>query len=67
MGSKKIFRNRLSSEQHLNLNEKGLALAIVLMSSAIAATATMAVAIRSYNHYVNSTRQSLADRAKDAA
>ena len=67
MGSKKIFRNRLSSEQHLNLNEKGLALAIVLMSSAIAATATMAVAIRSYNYYVNSTRQSLADRAKEAA
>ena len=40
---------------------------IVLMASAIAATTTMAVAIRSYNNYVNGTRQSLADRAKEAA
>ena len=40
---------------------------IVLMASAIAATTTMAVAMRSYNNYVNGTRQSLADRAKEAA
>ena len=40
---------------------------IVLMASAIAATTTMAIALRSYNIYVNGTRQSLADRAKEAA
>ena len=44
-----------------------LALAIVLMASAIAATTIMAVLIRSYNSYVNGTRQSLVDRAKEAA
>ena len=47
--------------------ESGLAMVIVLMASAIAATTTMAVAMRSYNNYVNGTRQSLADRAKEAA
>ena len=40
---------------------------IVLMASAIAATTAMAVAVRSYNNYVNSARQSLADKAKEAA
>ena len=50
-----------------NSYEHGLALAIVLMASAIAATTIMAVLIRSYNSYVNGTRQSLADRAKEAA
>ena len=40
---------------------------IVLMASAIAATTTIAVAIRSYNSYVNGTRQSLANRAKESA
>ena len=40
---------------------------LVLMVSAIAATTTMAVAIRSYNNYVNGSRQSLSDRAKEAA
>ncbi|QNI62132.1 hypothetical protein [Synechococcus sp. TAK9802] len=50
-----------------NANEHGLALAIVLMVSAIAATTITAVLIRSYNSYVNGTRQSLADRAKEAA
>ena len=37
------------------------------MASAIAATTTMAIAIRSYNNYVNGTKQSLADRAKETA
>ncbi len=48
-------------------HEQGLAMVIVLMASAIAATTTIAVAIRSYNSYVNGTRQSLASRAKEAA
>jgi hypothetical protein len=48
-------------------HEQGLAMAIVLMASAIAATTTVAVAMRSYNSYVNGTRQSLANRAKEAA
>ena len=51
----------------LRIQEKGLAMVIVLMASAIAAITTMAVATRAYNNYVNSTRQSLADRAKEAA
>ena len=42
-------------------------MAIVLVASAIAATTTIAVAMRSYNSYVNGTRQSLANRAKEAA
>ena len=42
-------------------------MAIVLMASAIAATTTVAVVMRSYNSYVNGTRQSLANRAKEAA
>ena len=42
-------------------------MAIVLVASAIAATTTIAVAMRSYNSYVNGTRQSLASRAKEAA
>ena len=50
-----------------NANEHGLALVIVLMVSAIAATTITTVLIRSYNSYVNGTRQSLADRAKEAA
>ena len=37
------------------------------MASAIAATTITAVLIRSYSSYVNGTRQSLADRAKEAA
>ena len=40
---------------------------IVLMASAIAATTAMAVLIRSYSNYVDSTKQSLADNAKEAA
>ena len=40
---------------------------VVLVVSAIAATTTMAVALRSYSSYVNGTRQSLSDRAKEAA
>ena len=67
MRSKKILRNRLYSEHHLNRHEKGLALVIVLMVSAIAATTITAVLIRSYSSYVNGTRQTLADRAKEAA
>ena len=47
--------------------EQGSAMAIVLVASAIAATTTIAVAMRSYNSYVNGTRQSLANRAKEAA
>ena len=42
-------------------------MAIVLVASAITATTTVAVAMRSYNSYVNGTRQSLANRAKEAA
>ena len=48
-------------------HEQGSAMAIVLVASAIAATTTIAVAMRSYNSYVNGTRQSLANRAKEAA
>ena len=53
--------------QYINHHEHGLAIVVVLMVSAIAATTTMAVALRSYNIYVNGTKQSLADRAKEAA
>ncbi len=53
--------------QYINHHEHGIALVIVLMVSAIAATTTMAVALSAYNSYVNGTRQSLADRAKEAA
>ena len=52
---------------YINHHEQGLAMVVVLMVSAIAATTTMAVALRSYNSYVNRTRQSLSDRAKEAA
>ena len=67
MKFKSIRTNILKSRINYNRHEHGLALVIVLMASAIAATTTMAVAIRSYNNYVNNTRQSLADRAKEAA
>ncbi len=56
-----------NGRRFINANEHGLALIIVLMVSAIAATTITAVLIRSYNSYVNGTRQSLADRAKEAA
>ena len=63
---KYIFRKaNLTTHQNRkfrNIHEDGLALAIVLMASAIAATTIMAVLIRSYNSYVNGTRQSLADK-----
>ena len=48
-------------------HEQGLTIVIVLMASAIAATTAMAVLIRSYSNYVDSTKQSLADNAKEAA
>ena len=67
MKFKTIPRNKLNFKSHTNRHEQGLAMAIVLMASAIAATTTVAVAIRSYNSYVNGTRQSLANRAKEAA
>ena len=53
--------------QYIDHHEHGLALVIVLLVSAIAATTTMAVTLSAYNSYVNGTRQSLADRAKEAA
>ena len=40
---------------------------IILAASAIAALTTMAIAMRAYNGYVNGAKQSLADRAKEAA
>ena len=58
---------KLKNKRFGNANEHGLALVIVLMVSAIAATTITAVLIRSYSSYVNGTRQSLADRAKEAA
>ena len=67
MKSDRLYRNKLYSNYNHHGHERGLAMVIVLMASAIAATTTMAVAIRSYNNYVNGTRQSLADRAKEAA
>ena len=60
---------RLSAQKRSRRHgqEQGSAMAIVLVASAIAATTTIAVAMRSYNSYVNGTRQSLANRAKEAA
>ncbi len=58
---------KLKTRKRFDRDQCGLAMVIVLMASAIGATATMAVAIRSYNNYVNGTRQTLADRAKEAA
>ena len=67
MKTNSIFRKKFYLKHNNHAHEYGLAMVIVLMASAIAATTTMAVAIRSYNNYVNGTRQSLADRAKEAA
>ena len=63
--TRKKQNHKLCTNQ--DISEKGSAIAIVLIASAIAATTTMAVALRSYNSYVNGTRQTLADRAKAAA
>ena len=64
---KKTYRDNLYLKCHGNEHESGIALVVVLMASAIAATTTMAVVLRSYSSYVNGTRQSLSDRAKEAA
>jgi len=64
---KKTYRDNLYLKRHGNEHESGIALVVVLMASAIAATTTMAVVLRSYSSYVNGTRQSLSDRAKEAA
>ena len=40
---------------------------VIVLMVIIVATTAMAVAVRSYNNYVNSARQSLADKAKEAA
>ena len=48
-------------------HERGMAMVIILAASAIAALTTMAIAMRAYNGYVNGAKQSLADRAKEAA
>ena len=61
---KKIKRTKQRQSNH---HEQGLAMVVVVVVSAIAATTTMAVALRSYSSYVNGTRQSLSDRAKEAA
>ena len=60
-------RYSLSKFLFCDRSEQGLALIVVLIASAIAAITTMAVAVRSYNSYVNGTRQSLANRAEEAA
>ena len=59
--------SRFIKYPRINHHEHGLAMAIVLIVSAIAATTTMAIALRSYSSYVNGARQSLAQRAKEAA
>ena len=64
---KTIYRDNLYSKSYSHEHEQGIALVVVLMASAIAATTAMAVALRSYNSYVNGVRQSLADRAKESA
>ena len=64
---KTIHRDNLYLKRYGYEHEQGIALVVVLMVSAIAATTTMAVALRSYNSYVNGVRQSLADRAKESA
>ena len=63
----KAQRYSLSKFLFCDRSEQGLALIVVLIASAIAAITTMAVAVRSYNSYVNGTRQSLANRAEEAA
>ena len=66
----RISKLRRKTTQKISLcdgQERGVAMVVVLMASAIAATTTMAVALRAYNSYVNGTRQILADRAKEAA
>ena len=60
-------KTKPNKQQYRIRHEQGIALVIVLMASALAATTTMAVALRSYNSYVNGVRQSLADRAKESA
>ena len=40
---------------------------IVLMASLIATVSTMAIAMQAHNSYVNSSRQSMAKRAREAA
>ena len=44
-----------------------MAMMIVLAASSIAALTTMAVVIRAYSNYINGTKLSLADRAKETA
>ena len=63
----KLSRTQTHTDKNHHSPEQGLALVIVLMASAIAATTTIAVALRSYNSYVNGTRQSLGKRAQEAA